>query len=203
MTIIGTPSLRRCSYATGPIIGHYVKQRCHPSTPKKSAWEPFLISHRVRLFLGRRESGKAKNLQTVRQMPKQLTDKSLYTKPMASPPMGGSRSCQRQTCTASRTVSGLAVLKSLCGSFLAAGWSRTASAFLSFKRCRVRSIPKASNPQPWMAVPNPSHWQAQSRPSVSIGATSAQPQIAIRASSHPKPSAFHSHVSTCQPTVLS
>lgn len=52
-----------------------------------------------------------------------------------------------------------------------------------------------------MAVPNPSHWQAQSRPSVSIGATSAQPQIAIRASSHPKPSAFHSHVSTCQPTI--
>ena len=52
-----------------------------------------------------------------------------------------------------------------------------------------------------MAVPTPSHWQAQSRPSVSIGATSAQPQIAIRASSHPKPSAFHSHVSTCQPTI--
>ena len=52
-----------------------------------------------------------------------------------------------------------------------------------------------------MAVPNPSHWQAQSRPSVSIGATSAQPQIAIRASSYPKPSAFHSHVSTCQPTI--
>lgn len=74
MTIIGTPSFRRCSYTTGPIIGHYVKQRCHPSTPKKSAWAPFLISHRVRLFLGRRESGKAKNLQTVRQMPKQLTD---------------------------------------------------------------------------------------------------------------------------------
>ena len=41
MTIIGTPSFRRCSYTTGPIIGHYVKQRCHPSTPKKSAWEPF------------------------------------------------------------------------------------------------------------------------------------------------------------------
>lgn len=52
-----------------------------------------------------------------------------------------------------------------------------------------------------MAVPNPSHWQAQSRPSVSIGATSAQPQIAIRASSYPKPSAFHSHVSTCQPSI--
>lgn len=81
------------------------------------------------------------------------------------------------------------------------GEPRTASSFSLFKSCRVRSIPKASNPQPWMAVPNPSHWQAQSCPSVSIGATSAQPQIAIRASFHPKPSALHSHVSTCQPTI--
>ena len=116
--------------------------------------------------------------------------------------MGGSRSCQRQTCTASRTDSGLAVLAFAlrlvprCRANLA-----PQAVCLLFKSRRVRSIPKASNPQPWMAVPNPSHWQAQSRPSVSIGATSAQPQIVIRASSHPKPSAFHSHVSTCQPTI--
>ena len=33
------------------------------------------------------------------KFPIDYADKSLYTKPMASPPMGGSRSCQRQTCT--------------------------------------------------------------------------------------------------------
>ena len=62
--------------------------------------------------------------------------------------MGGSRSCQRQTCTASRTVSGLAVLAFAlrlvprCRANLA-----PQAVCLLFKSRRVRSIPKASNPR--------------------------------------------------------
>ena len=152
MTIIGTPSFRRCSYTTGPIIGHYVKLRCHPSTQKKSAWEPFFISHRVRLLFGLRESGKgsaaialnnfAQPTKTVsRQIPVYKAKWQAHQWRFALFPP-----CRR--CVPSRTNIGLAVFTSLCASFLDAGrashrkrifYRSSAAASVPFRRLSAHS----------------------------------------------------------------
>lgn len=121
---------------------------------------------------------------------------------MASPPMGGSRSCQRQTCTASRTDSGLAVL---------------AFALRLVPRCRANLAPQAifHNSSAAVSVPfrrlptlarygepllSP-HWFDRAS-TFGLGTVKQCPaHVPYTLLSYPKPSAFHSHVSTCQPTI--
>ncbi|MBO7143502.1 MAG: hypothetical protein J6W13_01560 [Salinivirgaceae bacterium] len=123
---------------------------------------------------------------------------------MASPPMGGSRSCHRQTCTASRTVSGLAVLISLCASFLDAGRTSHRKQFVYYSRAAV-SVP-------FRRLPTHSTVSVIFPPFALAGRISTFGlDMAYHRPTHipdavpfalAKPSAFHQHSGTCQPTIL-
>ena len=101
MTIIGTPSFRRCSYTTGPIIGHYVKLRCHPSVKKNPRGDLFNSPPRASFFSpsGERKGEYSARCSTIAQATNQIARCFPVFNAYGKPFNGRSRSFHRQTCT--------------------------------------------------------------------------------------------------------